>query len=97
LTPPDLIIYLRKSLPRLKQQIEKRGREFEKSIPDEYLGNLNRYYDDWMKGYSQGKKLIIDTDDLDFVENPKDFDKISDLVLSQLDQRDFFLKPKTQL
>ena len=95
LTPPDLVIYLRKSLPKLKERIELRGRDFEKNIPDEYLANLNRYYDDWLDHYSLGKKLVIDSDHLDFLNNPKDFDAVTQLIFSALDQRDLFLEQKT--
>lgn len=91
LTPPDLVIYLRKSLPRLKEQIKKRGREYEKSIPDAYLSSLNQYYDDWMGNYIMGKKLIIDSDDLDFVNRSEDFDLICEKLVGALDQRDLFL------
>jgi deoxyadenosine/deoxycytidine kinase len=90
LSPPDLIIYLRKSLPNLKKQIKKRGRDYEQAIPDSYLENLNRYYDDWMKNYSLGKKLIIDSDELDFVKNSSDFDSIASRIVSALDQRDSY-------
>jgi deoxyadenosine/deoxycytidine kinase len=93
LKAPDLVVYLKKSTRRLKEQIRIRGREYEKSISDEYLSTLNRYYNEWIEGYP-GKKLVIDSDDLDFVKNPKDFDKISDLVLAQLDQKDLFIKPR---
>lgn len=91
LTPPDLMIYLKKSLPQLKSQIHKRGRDFEKNIPDEYLGSLNRYYDEWVSRYQMGKKLVIESDELDFVKNPSDFEGIAKKVIEQLDQRDFFL------
>jgi len=94
LTPPDLVIYLRKSLPKLKERIALRGRDFEKNIPDEYLSNLNRYYDDWLRTYTLGKKLIIDSDDLDFVNNPADFDMATQLILNALDQRDLFMGQK---
>ena len=94
LNPPDLVIYLRKSLPKLKEQICKRGRDYEKSIPETYLSNLNRYYDDWMLKYDLGKKLIIDSDRLDFVAQPQDFDAITQMILSQLDQRDLFLESR---
>jgi deoxyadenosine/deoxycytidine kinase len=93
LQPPDLVLYLRKSLPKLKEQIAKRGRDFEQSIPDEYLQNLNRYYDDWMEGY-EGKKLIVTSDTLDFVENPQDFDYIAGKIVAALDQRDLFLESR---
>lgn len=95
LQPPDLVIYLRKSLPRLKEQIAKRGRDYESSIPDDYLSNLNRYYDDWMGKYDLGKKLIIDSDDLDFVQKPSDFDGIAQRIISALDQRDLFLESRS--
>jgi deoxyadenosine/deoxycytidine kinase len=92
LAPPDLVIYLRKSLPKLREQINRRGRDFEKNIPDEYLTNLSHYYDDWMSRYELGKKLIIDSDDLDFVRSGKDFDFICDRIIQALDQRDIFLE-----
>ncbi len=92
LTPPDLVIYLRKSLPKLKERIAMRGRDFEQNIPDQYLVDLNRYYDDWMKNYSLGKNLIIDSDHLDFLNNPKDFDALAKEILSNLPQRDMFLE-----
>lgn len=94
LTPPDLVIYLRKSLPKLKEQIQKRGRDYEKDLPQDYLANLNRYYDDWMQGYSLGNKLIIDSDDLDFVTRRQDFDFIADQIIEGLDQRDLYLESR---
>ena len=94
LSPPDLIIYLRKSLPKLKEQISKRGRDFEQAIPDDYLVNLNRYYDDWMANYTIGKKLIIESDDLDFVAQPEHFDGICSRILQMIDQRDLFLESR---
>lgn len=93
LTPPDLVVYLKKSLPSLKSRIAMRGRDYEKDIPTEYLANLNRYYDDWMENYSIGKKLIIPSDGLDFLKNPKDFEYLSDLIFEALGQRDLFLQP----
>lgn len=91
LTPPDLVLYLKKSLPKLKTRIAQRGRAYEKNIPDEYLANLNLYYDEWMLNYNKGKKLIIDSDDLDFLNNPEHFDLIANRVLGELDQTDLFL------
>ncbi len=76
LNPPDLIVYLRKSLPQLKSQIAKRGRSYESAIPDEYLVSLERHYDDWFDRYDLGKKVRIDSDDLDFVARPDDFEQI---------------------
>ncbi len=91
LQPPVLMIYLRKSLPRLKEQIKKRGRDYEQDMPTEYLANLNRYYDEWIERYTIGKKLVIDSDGLDFVANPKDFESICSKVIGSLDQQDLFL------
>jgi len=92
LQPPDLMIYLRKSLPRLKEQIKKRGRDYEQDMPSDYLLNLNGYYDEWIQNYSLGKKLVIESDDLDFVANRQDFDAICKKVVESLDQQDLFLK-----
>jgi deoxyadenosine/deoxycytidine kinase len=91
LQPPVLMIYLRKSLGRLKEQIKKRGRDYEQDMPSDYLSNLNRYYDEWIEGYRIGKKLVIDSDNLDFVANPKDFESICERVIGSLDQQDLFL------
>jgi len=94
LNPPDLVLYLRKSLPKLKEQIALRGREYEKNIPDDYLSSLNRYYDDWMSTYSLGKKLIIESDELNFLKNPEDFELVCQKIVGALDQRDLFLDSK---
>jgi deoxyadenosine/deoxycytidine kinase len=94
LNPPDLVLYLRKSLPKLKEQITLRGREYEKNIPDDYLSSLNRYYDDWMSSYSLGKKLVIDSDDLNFLKTPADFELVCQKIVGALDQRDLFLDSK---
>lgn len=94
LTPPDLVVYLRKSLPKLKERIALRGRDFEQNIPDDYLICLNRYYDEWMENYDQGKNLIVDSDNLDFLNNPRDFDHLTQLILNNLPQRDLFLESR---
>ena len=94
LTPPDLVVYLKKSLPKLKAQIALRGRDFEKNIPDDYLANLNRYYSEWLDTYDLGNKLVIDSDDLNFVKNSSDFDLICNKIMNALDQKDLFLQTK---
>jgi deoxyadenosine/deoxycytidine kinase len=91
LQPPDLMIYLRKSLPKLQEQIKKRGRDYEQDMPADYLMNLNRYYDEWIQNYDLGKKLVIESDDLDFVAQKQDFDAICKMVVESLDQQDLFL------
>lgn len=96
LAPPDLIIYLKKSLPRLKSRIATRGRDYEANIPDEYLSNLNRYYDEWMDGYTLGKKLIIPSDYLDFIERPEDFEFLIQKIVETLDQRDLYLESQAR-
>ena len=96
LTPPDLIIYLRKSLPLLKKRIAMRGRAYEKDIPDRYLSNLNSYYDDWMESYDLGKKLIIESDGLDFIENQDDFLGLGKRIIGTLEQRDLFLDRRAE-
>ena len=80
---PDLMIYLRKSVPALITQIQKRGREYEKSISIEYLSNLNERYDKWISEY-KGKVLVIEADDLDFEHRPEDFAAITDKIDAQL-------------
>lgn len=91
LAPPDLMIYLRKSVPRLVDQIKKRGRDFEQKIPVDYLACLNKFYEDWIGNYKTGRLLIIDTDELDFVARPEDFDHIAKQILEKIDQRELFL------
>ena len=81
---PDLLIYLRSSIPNLVANIQKRGREYESSIRLDYLKGLNERYDKWIDSYSDGKLLIIDVDNLRFQENPDDFAKVCDLIEAQL-------------
>ena len=81
--PPDLLIYLRSSIPNLIGQIQKRGRDYEKSISIEYLNNLNERYDEWINGYD-GKVLIIEADNLDFENRPEDFASLTDKIDAQL-------------
>ena len=80
---PDLLIYLKSSVPTLVSQIQKRGREYEKSISIEYLSNLNERYDEWISAY-KGKVLVIEADDLDFEHRLEDFAAITDKIDAQL-------------
>lgn len=73
---PDLLIYLRSSVPNLVKQIQKRGREYENSISIDYLNKLNERYEAWIETYDKGKLLIIDVDKLDFVDKPEDLGEI---------------------
>ncbi|MBL4939760.1 MAG: deoxynucleoside kinase [Lutibacter sp.] len=83
-TPPDLLIYLRASIPTLVGQIHKRGREYENSISIDYLSRLNERYEAWISKYTKGKLLIIDVDDLDFVDKPEDLGVVIDKIDAQI-------------
>jgi deoxyadenosine/deoxycytidine kinase len=78
ISPPDLMIYLKAGLPRLQKGIRKRGREYEQNMDPDYLLGLNKLYESFAKEYHHGKFLEIDVNDIDFVENPEDFKKITD-------------------
>ena len=82
--PPDLLIYLRASISTLVDQIHKRGRDYENSISIDYLSRLNERYEAWITTYTKGKLLIIDVDNLDFVDNPEDLGKIVDRIDAQI-------------
>ena len=81
---PDLLIYLRSSIPHLVSNIQKRGRKYESSIRLDYLKGLNVLYEKWTTNYKDGKILVIDVDKLDFEENPEDFSLICDKIEAQL-------------
>ncbi len=83
LQAPNLLIYLRAEVPTLVRQIQQRGREYENTIRIEYLERLNRLYEDWIDRYDQ-EKLIIDTDNLDFVNNQDDLGKVLELIEQRL-------------
>lgn len=73
---PDLLIYLRSSVPNLVDQIQKRGRDYESSISIDYLSRLNERYEAWIHGYKNGKILIIDVNRVNFVQKPEDLGEI---------------------
>ena len=81
---PDLLIYLRSSIPHLVGNIQRRGRDYESSIRLDYLKGLNNLYEKWIEGYKDGKLLIIDVDKLNFEENQEDFSQICDRIEAQL-------------
>ncbi|MBL4657642.1 MAG: deoxynucleoside kinase, partial [Flavobacteriales bacterium] len=74
--PPELLIYLRASIPTLVRQIQKRGRDYEESIRLDYLKRLNERYEAWISTYENGRLLIIDVDDINFFENSEDLGKV---------------------
>jgi deoxyadenosine/deoxycytidine kinase len=83
-SPPDLLIYLRASIPTLVGQIHKRGRDYENSISIDYLSRLNERYEAWISKYKKGNLLIIDVDELDFVDNQEDLGKIIHKIDAQI-------------
>lgn len=89
LSPPSLLIYLRASVPTLVNHIQQRGREFESTIRIDYLERLQGHYEEWIESYDRGPKLIIDVDELDFVNEEED----RRVVLNQIESRLFGLFP----
>jgi deoxyadenosine/deoxycytidine kinase len=83
-TPPDLLIYLRANIETLVGQIHKRGRAYENSISIDYLSRLNERYEAWVTKYSKGKLLIIDVDNLNFVDNPEDLASVIERIDAQI-------------
>ena len=83
-TPPDLLIYLRANIETLVGQIHKRGRDYENSISIDYLSRLNERYEAWITKYNKGKLLIIDVDNLNFVDNPEDLSSIIERIDAQI-------------
>jgi deoxyadenosine/deoxycytidine kinase len=84
LHPPDLLVYLRANVDTLMKQIALRGRDFEKSIKREYLEQLNRHYETWIKRYKKGRLLIVESDGLDFVNREKDLEEIVRMIRERL-------------
>ncbi|MEM9679528.1 MAG: deoxynucleoside kinase [Bacteroidota bacterium] len=81
---PDLLIYLRSSIPNLVKQIHKRGRDYENTISIDYLSRLNERYEAWIHNYDQGNLLIIDVDTLDFVDNPEDLGNVINKIDAEI-------------
>ena len=82
--PPDLLIYLRATVPTLVRQIQKRGRDYEESIRLDYLKSLNERYEQWIDSYTAGKKLIVNVDNINFAEKPEDLGVIIDKINAEL-------------
>ena len=81
---PDMMIYLRKSVPALIAQIQKRGRDYEQTMQIDYLKDLNDKYEDFIYHKYEGRVLVIDSDGMDFENNPADFRKVIDRVDAEL-------------
>lgn len=80
---PDLMIYLKSSIEHLVSQIQKRGRDYEQTISIDYLDGLNKRYEEWISGYN-GRLIVIDADNLDFLNRPEDFALITDRIDAEL-------------
>lgn len=89
LKPPDLVIYLRASMPTLRRRIAGRGREYERNIADNYLEDLNRLYDEWAAGFTLSPVLIVDTDNLDYVQYDEHLEQIWSRIANRLHGRDY--------
>jgi deoxyadenosine/deoxycytidine kinase len=84
ITPPNLLIYLRASVPKLVENIQKRGRDYEEAIRLDYLNRLNERYEAWVSQYDKGKLLIVDVDHNAFHENKQDLGTIIERVDAEL-------------
>lgn len=83
-SPPDLLIYLKASIPKLVDQIQKRGRDYEENIRLDYLKRLNGFYNSWIEGYTAGPLLIVDVDTLDFSEREEDLAEVVRRIDAQI-------------
>tara|TARA_Y100000768_G_scaffold389043_2_gene391419 strand:- start:12248 stop:12922 length:675 start_codon:yes stop_codon:yes gene_type:complete len=90
LSSPTLMIFLKRSVPKLLERIKMRGRDYEQAIPVDYLTKLNGYYDEWYDSYDLGKSLVVDTDELDFLENEDHFNKLVHKIHDSIDQQEMF-------
>jgi len=82
--PPDLLVYLRASIPTLVNQIQMRGRSYENNIRLDYLKRLNERYEAWIQSYKKGKLLVIDSNNIDFIQNKADLSMIIDKVDAEI-------------
>ena len=81
---PDLLIYLQASIPTLVSHIQERARDYEGNMSLDYLRNLNERYENWIKNYTEGNKLIVNVDDMDLKNNPEDFAKVLERIDAQI-------------
>ncbi len=82
--PPDLLIYLRANIPTLVAHIQARGREYEGNMSLDYLKRLNERYEAWIETYDEGRLLIINADDIDFIQKPEDLGNVINMVSAEL-------------
>lgn len=89
LRPPDLVIYLKASLPTLRRRINQRGRDYEQSIADSYLAQLNTLYDEWAQSFTLSPVLTVDTNNLDYVQHESHLTQIWQRIEERLSGRDY--------
>jgi deoxyadenosine/deoxycytidine kinase len=89
LRPPDLVIYLRASVPILRRRILQRGREYEQNIAEDYLLDLNQLYDNWAERFKLSPVLIVDTNNLDYVQYDDHLEQIWERIENRLHGRDY--------
>ena len=82
--PPDLLIYLKASIPALVDQIQKRGRDYEENIRLDYLKRLNEFYNKWIDTYKDGPLLVIDVDNVNFADKDEDFAEVVRRIDAQI-------------
>lgn len=82
--PPDLLVYLRADVPKLVQQIQSRGRDYENTIRIDYLTRLNERYEAWITNYNLGKLMILNVNDKDYRDNPKDLSEVINKIDAEL-------------
>jgi len=82
--PPELLIYLKASVPTLVNQIQKRGREYENNIRLDYLKKLNERYESWIQAYNLGKLVVVDVDNTNFIEKKEDLRKVIDKIDAEI-------------
>lgn len=92
LSVPNLVIYLNRSIPNLQERIRQRGREYEQSIPADYLTRLNSYYLDWFNSYTLGPTMMVETDNLDLLNNQTDFMNLVEKIKTALGEQQISLQ-----
>ena len=76
ISPPDVMVFLKRSVPKLMERIALRGRDFESKISVDYISQLNDLYANWYASYNRGKFLLVDTDDIDLLNSENDYNEL---------------------
>ena len=92
LTPPDLLVYVRRSTDELMERIRYRGRDYEADIPRTYVAQLNDRYDEFFEGYRYSKRLVVEADGVDYLEDPAALAEFGRQIHAKLEQTDLFIQ-----